>query len=163
MAPLAEVYCSLIIRASQLHCICSISCINLTWLIIMILSVIVLMFVVSLQVHSMYWPGVSCQFSGRLICIGVHLVSRPCPRRCPCAMEFRYIVLPLPRSFGWSRPQPCSLNNVHTVQQHHVCHLASNLDVMSDLCNPLASIKRLFLCHVVVIARRLDLWAGNAM
>ena len=120
----------------------------------MILSVIVLMFVVSLQVHSMYWPGVSCQLSGQLICIRAHLASRPCQRRCPCAMEFRYVVLPLPRSFVWSRPQPCSLNNVHTVQQHRVCRLASNLDVISDLCTTLVSIKRLFLYHVVVYCQK---------
>ena len=56
---------------------------------------------------------------------------------------FRYVVYVI-------EAPSCSLNNVHTVQLHHVCRLASYLDVISDLCNQLASIKRLFLYHVVV-------------
>ena len=37
----------------------------------------------------------------------------------------------------------CSLNNVHIVQPHRVCRLASLLDVISNYV-PLVSIKRLF-------------------
>ena len=37
----------------------------------------------------------------------------------------------------------CSLNNVHIVQPHRVCHLASQLDVISNYV-PLVSIKWLF-------------------
>ena len=53
------------------------------------------MLVVSLQVHSMYWPGVSCQISGKYRWKGVLSESRSCPHWCPCAMEFRYDVVPL--------------------------------------------------------------------
>ena len=70
----------------------------INWLIIMILFVIMIMPVVSLQVHSMDWPGVSCQISGKSCWKGVMLESRSCPHRCPYAMEFRYDVVPLPRS-----------------------------------------------------------------
>ena len=70
----------------------------INWINIIILSVIMFMFIVSFQVHSMYWPGVSCQISGKSCWKGVLSESRPCPRRCPCAMESRYDVVPLPSS-----------------------------------------------------------------
>ena len=109
------------------------SCISLTGLIIMILSIIVLMFVVSLQVHSMYWPGVSCQISRKSRWNGVLSESRSCPHRCPCAMEFHFVVVPLPLSYH-DRGPSCSLNNVYIVQSHRVCRLASLPDVISNLC-----------------------------
>ena len=43
--------------------------------------------VVSLQVHSMYRPGVSCQISGKYRWRGALFESRSCPHRCPCDME----------------------------------------------------------------------------
>ena len=56
----------------------------------------------------------------------------------------------------------CSLNNVHIVQPHCVCRLASLFDVISNYVS--ASInKAVVLCSkLLCVARRLDLWAGNA-
>ena len=53
----------------------------------------------AVQVHSMYWPAASCQISGQAYQIGVLHKSRSCPHWCPCAMEFRCVVVPLPRSY----------------------------------------------------------------
>ena len=73
-------------------------CIALTRLIIMILSVIVLMFVVSLQVHSMYCLACHASFqasrfaSERISRLGhVHVGV-------PVLWSFHFVVLPLPRS-----------------------------------------------------------------
>ena len=62
-------------------------CIINNWLNIMILFVIMFVSVVSLQVHSMYWPGMSCQISSKSRWKGVLYESRSCPHRCPCDLE----------------------------------------------------------------------------
>ena len=96
----------------------------INWINIIIISVILFMLIVSLQVHSMYWPSVLCQISGKSRWKGGLSESRPCPCRCPCAMESRYDIVPLPSSCH-DRGPLFSLNNVHILQPHRVCHLAS--------------------------------------
>ena len=59
-------------------------CIINNWLIIMILFVIMFMFVVSLQVHSMYWPGMPCQISGK-----------PCCKECCPSLDRVHIGVPV--------------------------------------------------------------------
>ena len=115
---------------------------HLTWLNFMILFVIMFMLVVSLQVHSIYWPGMLCLILGMSNWIGV----LPCLDRVhisipvlwtPASSLFRcrvVVVIEAPL---------CSLNNVHIVQPHRECRLASQLDVISNYV-PLVSIKRLF-------------------
>ena len=119
-------------------------CIVINWLNIMILFVIMFMLVVSLQVHSMYWPGVSCQISGKSHWKGVLSESRSCPHWCPYAMEYHYDVVPLPRSCH--DRGPFMITKWCTYCSAAPCvplGLANCCNINSD---PLASIKRLFFC-----------------
>ena len=131
------------------------------WINIMILSIIMFMLVVCLQVHSMYWPGVLCQFSGKsnrigvLPCldrvhIGVPMLWSPASSSSRC----RVVVV--------TEAPLCSLNNVHIVQPHRVCRLALLLDVISHYVSARINKVVVFCTRMLCVARRLDLWVGNA-
>ena len=131
-----------------------------TWLNVMILFAIMFMLVVSLQVHSMYWPGVSCQISGKSRWKGELSESRLCPHRCPCAMEFRYDVVPLPRSCHDRGPF------MFTKQCTYCSSAPCVLLGLANCCNmnyaPLAWIKRLFSVPICCVLPE-DMISGLAM
>ena len=99
----------------------------------MIFFAIMRMLAVSLQVHQC--TDLACHARFQESRIGSECV--PCLDRghvgiivlwSSASSLFRYRVVVV-----FEAPS-CSLNNVHIVQPHRVCHLASLLDVISNLC-----------------------------
>src|SRR3954467_10068403 len=80
---------------------------------LMLLFCLVALVVVSLQVHSMYRPGVLCQTC--MLCFGRVgrrsrcLRARMCPRQCPCGVEFVISVLFRCRCYSAAREFYCCL------------------------------------------------------